>query len=272
MSFEDYQLPLVLFTVMSQWGVGAVLALTLYQGVTAKSANAFQGKSLRYLVAAIWLIEVVGSSMSMGHLGTPFAAYRSVLGIAHSWLSREAIVFVMLNGLISLWALSNWLQPRASARNLWLGILCSVFGLPAILVTAQVYYQMLAHPLWHTPATQFSFIGSALILGFASLLLIINGMKKPIPCSLRVGLFISLLCVLISLIIRFQIPGVLSSSYLLWWQIAMSLVLPAIVLGRSKSTHDPLPIALLMILLIFSGELAGRMLFYGNVMMGAPWF
>ena len=29
--------------------------------------------------------------MSMGHLGDPLGAYRSVLGVAHSWLSREAI-------------------------------------------------------------------------------------------------------------------------------------------------------------------------------------
>ena len=28
---HDYQMPLVLFTVMSQWGIGAVLALSLYQ-------------------------------------------------------------------------------------------------------------------------------------------------------------------------------------------------------------------------------------------------
>lgn len=48
-------------------------------------------KALRTTIALIWLIEVVGSSMSMGHLGDPLGAYRSVLGIAHSWLSREAI-------------------------------------------------------------------------------------------------------------------------------------------------------------------------------------
>ncbi len=28
---HDYQMPLVLFTVMSQWGIGAILALSLYQ-------------------------------------------------------------------------------------------------------------------------------------------------------------------------------------------------------------------------------------------------
>ncbi|MEY0604180.1 dimethyl sulfoxide reductase anchor subunit family protein, partial [Providencia huaxiensis] len=107
MDIKYMELPLVFFTVMSQWGIGAILALTIYQ-MNASKENILSGGVLRRAVLAIWLIEVIGSSMSMGHLGVPLEAYRSILGLSHSWLSREAVTFILLNGLVTLWALSCW--------------------------------------------------------------------------------------------------------------------------------------------------------------------
>ncbi len=77
---HDYQMPLVLFTVMSQWGSVPYLPLSLYQWQTQKLRHVKPPKALRTTIALIWLIEVIGSSMSMGHLGDPLGAYRSVLG------------------------------------------------------------------------------------------------------------------------------------------------------------------------------------------------
>ena len=173
MDIKHMELPLVFFTVMSQWGIGAVFALTIYQ-MKASKENLLSGSALRRVVLLIWLIEVVGSSMSMGHLGVPLEAYRSVLGLGHSWLSREAVTFVLLNGVVTLWALSCWLSPQVNVRNQLLGWLSAIGGVAAIFVTAQVYYQMIAHPLWHTPATQIAFIGSAIVLGFSLVTLLIN--------------------------------------------------------------------------------------------------
>ncbi|VTP83181.1 anaerobic dimethyl sulfoxide reductase subunit [Proteus vulgaris] len=93
----------------------------------------------------------------------------------------------MLNGLISLWALATWVQPHAIRRNSLLGLFCGVMGLPVILVTAQIYYQMQTHPLWHTPATQMSFIGTALLLGFGSMIPWLRLQGKTISNSLKVG-------------------------------------------------------------------------------------
>lgn len=269
---HDYQMPLVLFTVMSQWGIGAILALSLYQWQTQNSAM-LSPKALRTTIGLIWLIEVIGSSMSMGHLGDPLGAYRSVLGIAHSWLSREAIAFVMLNGLISLWALVSWLQPNKIRRNSLLGLFCGLIGLPVILITAQIYYQMQTHALWHTPATQISFIGTALLLGFGSLIpwLQLQG-KKPTHI-LHFGAFIGLLLVLMGLVIRVQISGANVASLLLWWQVIASLIIGCVIITLSRSslfTKDL--ISIITIFILFSGEIAGRMLFYGNVMSQSPWF
>ncbi|MEY0489229.1 dimethyl sulfoxide reductase anchor subunit family protein [Proteus terrae] len=271
---HDYQLPLVLFTVMSQWGIGAVLALSLYQWQNqSQNAAMLSTKALRTTIALIWLIEVVGSSMSMGHLGDPLGAYRSVLGIAHSWLSREAIAFVMLNGLISLWALASWLQPNAIRRNSLIGLFCGVIGLPIILVTAQIYYQMQAHPLWHTPATQISFIGTALLLGFGSMIPWLRLQGKAISNSLKIGTFIGALLVFVGLVMRAQVPGADVTSLLLWWQVIASLIVGICIITLSHSaSFSKASLSVIAILMLFSGEITGRMLFYGNVMSQAPWF
>lgn len=272
MDIKHMELPLVFFTVMSQWGVGAILALTLYQ-FSASAEQALFGKSLRSAVMIIWLIEVIGSSMSMGHLGVPLEAYRSVLGLSHSWLSREAITFILLNGLITLWALCCWLQPVKNACNQILGLISAIAGLAAILVTAQVYYQMLAHPLWHSPATQLAFIGSAIVLGFCFVAIFVNGQNKQQPKVIKSGVLIGVGLVLVSQIIRMQIPGSLGDSYLLWWQVVMSMILPCIIVNNSmqQKTNNKVVLTLIMVA-VFSGELAGRALFYGGVMVTAPWF
>ncbi|MGJ3352818.1 dimethyl sulfoxide reductase anchor subunit family protein [Providencia sp. Je.9.19] len=272
MDIKHMELPLVFFTVMSQWGIGAILALTLYQ-FSVSAEQALSGKSLRSAVIIIWLIEVIGSSMSMGHLGVPLEAYRSVLGLSHSWLSREAITFILLNGLITLWALCCWLQPIKNTRNQILGLLSAIAGIAAIFVTAQVYYQMLAHPLWHSPATQIAFIGSAILLGFCFVTLFVNGQNKQQSKVIKLGLLIGVGLVLVSQIIRIQIPNSLGDSYLLWWQVVMSMMLPCIIANKQiKPTASNKIVLVIMMAAVFSGELAGRALFYGGVMVAAPWF
>lgn len=272
MNIHHMELPLVFFTVMSQWGIGAVLALTLYQ-MKVSTEHKLVGKSLRTAVIIIWLIEVLGSSMSMGHLGVPLEAYRSVLGLSHSWLSREAVTFVLLNGLVTLWALACWLQPTVNMRNTVLGWLSGIGGLAAILVTAQVYYQMVAHPLWHSPATQIAFIGTAIVLGFISITLFVRALAKPVPKAIKIGVLLGVILVLISQIIRSQIPESQGESYLLWWQVVMSMVLPcAIAIRGDKGKGLSVPLLIVLMVVMFSGELAGRALFYGAVMIQAPWF
>lgn len=271
MNIHHMELPLVFFTVMSQWGIGAVLALTIYQ-MKASQECRLSGSVLRRAVLLIWLIEVIGSSLSMGHLGVPLEAYRSVLGLGHSWLSREAVTFVLLNGVVTLWALSCWLQPVVNTRNTVLGWLSGIGGLAAIFVTAQVYYQMVAHPLWHTPATQIAFIGTAIVLGFSLVALLVIGQGKPLPSSIKVGVVIGVALVLIAQIIRLQLPASQGGSYLLWWQVVMSMLLPCIMVMKAYKERPQVILMALVMLAMFSGEVAGRALFYGSVMVQAPWF
>lgn len=272
---NHYEFPLVFFTTLSQWGIGGILALTCHQAF-AGPEKVLQGKPLRIAVILVWTILCLGSLSSLAHLGSPFWFYRAFYNPERSWLTREVISFIALNGAAFLWLLSCWLTPTASRRNLLLGWLTVVCGLVTLAAMTMIYYQLKIHPLWRTPATYLGFYGTTLLMGFATVLLILNAMKKSPAAILKWGLGLGWLLVSAALIIRFQIKGADATSYLLWWQILATLVgagiLLALHIGRRMGSNWGVAASVGYMAVLFSGEFAGRMLYYGNVMSRAPWF
>lgn len=270
---SEYELPLVLFTVLGQWGIGGVLALTLYQLTTAPSAvDGLSHQQITTTALGLWLITVIGSSLSLAHLGSPLGAYRALLGLGHSWLSREALAFVLLNGCLLLWLLACWLRPQQRTLTIGLGLLSTALGAIAILASAQIYYQMASHPLWHTPFTQLAFLATSLLLGFASVGMVLSGYGHAVPRIIRYGMLLGTLLALGALAGRYQIVGASTQGILLWWQLLASILVAAalLMLLRGGLRLSPTS-ALLAGIILLSGELAGRMLFYSNV-MGQPGF
>jgi DMSO reductase anchor subunit len=70
---------------------------------------------------------VVALAASVLHLGRPRYAYRAVIGLRHSWLSREVVAFGAFTGLASLAVVSGSrpLGWAAAACGL-AGVICSV--------------------------------------------------------------------------------------------------------------------------------------------------
>ncbi|MDN0120081.1 dimethyl sulfoxide reductase anchor subunit [Yersinia frederiksenii] len=271
---DQYELPLVFFTVLSQWGIGGVLALTLYRLSTVQSDKA--GLSLQQfktLALALWLIEVLGSSLSLAHLGSPAGAYRAILGINHSWLSREAVAFVLLNGCMLLWLLTCWRRPQQTALISVLGLLSVVVGTGAILASAQIYSQMVGHSLWHAPFTQLAFLGTPVLLGFTTLGIVLNVCGLVVPRIIRYGILLGILLVIGALIGRYQIAEASAAGLLLWWQLCAGILVSAALftLLRSGARFSP-AVGLLAGIAVVSGELVGRMLFYSSVMGQLPLF
>jgi formate dehydrogenase iron-sulfur subunit len=100
--------------------------------LTQLSVGAFTG-NLLVQSAGLWhtLVAVAAAIVALGastlHLGRPQYAYRAVIGLRHSWLSREVVAFAAFTGLASLHALapSAALGWAASAFG-GLGVVCSV--------------------------------------------------------------------------------------------------------------------------------------------------
>ncbi|MHA6636080.1 dimethyl sulfoxide reductase anchor subunit family protein [Citrobacter farmeri] len=261
---EHYELPLVFFTVFAQWGIGGVLALTLCQSGRKRKFSTVQ---YRMLALRFWIITVLGSCASLAHLGSPEGAYRSLTGLEISWLSREVAAFIVLNGVMFCWLLLCWFKPVQRAVIL-LGGATALVGLGTILVTSQVYYQMPLHPLWHSAATPVAFLGTAFLTGFMSIAVARAYWHLPSSTICNVGIVIGIVLSASALGIRYQIPGADASSPLLWWQLFASVCVA--VWGISRLNNGMR--SWVWVALIITGELAGRMLFYSNVMSTAPWF
>jgi Fe-S-cluster-containing dehydrogenase component len=104
--------PLAVMLVLTQLSVGAFVADLLWGA----------GGSLVAIATA-----VVALGASTLHLGRPQYAYRAVIGLRHSWLSREVVAFGAFTGLAVLDAVvpSPLLAWAAAACGLF-GVVCSV--------------------------------------------------------------------------------------------------------------------------------------------------
>lgn len=287
---SEYEFPLVFFTVLCQWAVGAIVAITaLIYARPAWLTNEKRFACLRKVAVGVFVVNAVGSLLSLLHLGTPTGAYRAVLGIGHSWLSREVVAFFLLNVVVFFWTVAFVFGGRRQGLVKGLSLLASLVGIAAVLVSAQVYYQMGSHPMWHSTMTHLSFIATALLLGFASLSIVVGASnsggedKEAMPSLLPMGLLlgaIALLAVILwygqGLIRQDQLMHsaiAMFSSGLMGWLIFGGVVTgtaTAVYLLRKPSVSVAAGSALMLIVL--SAAVCGRMLFYYGVMSQSPWF
>jgi Fe-S-cluster-containing dehydrogenase component/DMSO reductase anchor subunit len=114
--------PLAVMLVLTQLAVGAFVADMLVGRSPAMAIVA---------VVAGWL----ALAASVMHLGRPTQAWRAVIGLRHSWLSREVVAFGGFAGLATLHAGASLLgAPPGTAVLGWAaaatgvaGVMCSVY-------------------------------------------------------------------------------------------------------------------------------------------------
>ncbi|CAI1219532.1 DMSO reductase anchor subunit [Serratia quinivorans] len=288
---SEYELPLVFFTVFCQWAVGTIVAITvliLAQPIWLTEQKRFN--ALRNMAVVILAVNIIGSMLSLLHLGSPTGAYRAILGIGHSWLSREVVAFFLLNAVVFSWAAILFRFNHSYALIRGVSLLASVAGLAAILVSAQVYYQMSSHPLWHSPITHLSFITTALLLGFATLGLRISVFnaalddhQRQLPTQLPGGILLAvalMLAVILGYSAGFSEQGkMLASAIAIFGSGLMSwLIFAGLIIATGLATYlyrQPVlsaGTASVLMLALLCASVSGRMLFYSGVMRQYPWF
>jgi DMSO reductase anchor subunit len=110
------------------------------------------------------------------HLGRPFYAFRALLGLRTSWMSREILAFNLFaaaaTGSCLLVAMRSyslhlppWLQNAASAATV-------VTGLVAVFCSAMIYVAT-RKPLWNFRRTTAMFYLSAAVLGTSTTLVVL---------------------------------------------------------------------------------------------------
>ncbi len=160
--------PLIIMLVLTQLSVGAFMsALWLERWLAADIVEAM--RPLHSLTALVFGLLALGASTL--HLGRPQYAFRAVVGLRHSWLSREIVAFSIFAGLAVLYAAGNWLASDAlTATRLWrvgLGWSVGVTGLLGVGCSVMIY-AVTQRPLWSTAATAARFFLTSGVLGVAA--------------------------------------------------------------------------------------------------------
>ncbi|HEV2946719.1 MAG TPA: DmsC/YnfH family molybdoenzyme membrane anchor subunit [Gemmataceae bacterium] len=169
---EHAHLPLVVMLVLTQLSVGAFLIQWLLRllgaydmmpvGVAVQAAGAL-GFGLLALAASVF------------HLGRPRYAFRAILGLGSSWLSREILAFGMFAATAIATAAAIACGFGAAGRFEHLAdALCAtvvVFGLAGVFFSVMVY-QCTGRDYWNGLDTLARFALTTLLLGLATTLVL----------------------------------------------------------------------------------------------------
>ena len=170
-------LPLVLLLVLTQLSVGAFVTDLVLGGFQAEHALGI-GRPFQSIVAL--LLGLLALAASVFHLGRPKYAFRAVLGIRTSWMSREALAFGLFAQVAVLYAALFWAEPIAKLAGFTLpspdlllrarsalGITVAATGALGVLCSMMIY-QVTSRRWWSAGRTTARFVLTAAVLGIAT--------------------------------------------------------------------------------------------------------
>src|SRR4051812_24570534 len=157
--------PLVVMLVGSQLAVGTFacgeIASQCLPGVRSALQPAWSFTALA--------VALLAMAASVCHLGRPRYAFRAVIGLATSWVSREILAFGAFAGLGVVYAAwSLWRPPGAAIRDAlgwtvvalgWIGVACSV-----------MVYHATRRAWWSATITGAKFFATTALLGLTGML------------------------------------------------------------------------------------------------------
>ncbi|MCL4269634.1 MAG: dimethyl sulfoxide reductase anchor subunit [Anaerolineales bacterium] len=251
------ELPLILFTLLTQLAVGLAVFAALRQWITIEGSSV---KTRNEWIAILALIGV-GVVAAFFHLGKPLGAIRMLANIGTAWLSREILTFAIF-GLLA--AISLYLV-YTKAANGWMLKLTALVGLLAVFTTGMAYAGKAMDAINNLIPLVF-FMLTVFTLGPAAATYFVEEKTHALLTSI---LFPTLLA---SLIVRFVVPFIWLSgnavmnttgqNFLaspLHWLHLVALLTGLIFVRNGKSIPTWLPIVLLI------GELLGRIAFFALV-------
>jgi len=179
--------PLAVMLVLTQLSVGAfIIGLLLEQWLSGP-----QWEALRSLHAVAALgFGLLALAASLLHLGRPQLAFRAVLGLRHSWLSREIVAFGAFAALASLYAVAVLITPASPGTHAtgrinavwidWLGWSVAATGVAAMFCSTMIYV-FTQRECWSLARVGLRFTGTGALLGAAAVWLsaLISALAAP---------------------------------------------------------------------------------------------
>lgn len=160
---------LIIFSILAQMSVGTfvLLGLANWYAQSKGGGEAAEMVSTKALLA-IGPTLVLGLVASLLHLGNPLNAWRSVMNVETSWLSREILFGVLFAGLGAVFAFMQWRKIGSQAARNVVAVLAALVGLALVFSMSQVY-MVPTQPAWNTPATPINFFTTTFLLGSLAL-------------------------------------------------------------------------------------------------------
>lgn len=166
-------LPLVVMLVLTQLSVGTFAAVaTLAWVVPDLPARTLGVGAVVALVSGL-----VALGASVGHLGRPLQAWRAVIGIGHSWLSREIVAFGIFAAAAVAAAAARLVEPRGEVADL-LGAGVSAIGVAAVGCSVMIY-AVTGRRFWQLGRTARSFAATTVVCGLATATVIVLTSATP---------------------------------------------------------------------------------------------
>nr|WP_318381809.1 dimethyl sulfoxide reductase anchor subunit family protein [uncultured Enterobacter sp.] len=269
-----HEWPLVLFTVLGQCVAGAVIVTGL--GWLAASGNAVDRTRITRSMFFLWLLMGVGFIASMMHLGSPLRAFNSLNRIGSSALSNEIAAGSLFFAVGGFWWLVSFIgKMPAALGKIWL-LVSMVLGVVFVWAMSRVY-QIDTVPTWHNGYTTAAFFLTMLLCGPLLAALLLRLARTPFNgATFATVSVIALLASLAVIVLQSTQLGTQASSVqqasalvpdyasLQVWRIGLIVaglgcwICPLV---RRRQPHA-LSLALGLVL-VLTGELIGRGVFYG---------
>lgn len=269
-----HEWPLILFTVLGQCVVGAVIVTGLAWFATQQD-NAQQQRIVRNMFF-LWLLMGVGFIASVMHLGSPMRALNSLNRVGQSALSNEiacGALFFAVGGI--WWLLATLERMPATLGKLWL-IVTMALGLAFVWAMTRVYL-IDTVPTWYNSYTTLGFFMTVLLGGPLLGMVLLNSTRF----ASYGGKFalLSVLALLASLALALMQGASLADTYssvqqasalvpdygsLQVWRMVLLVLGMACWIYPLVRHEAPNRAAMLAgFVLVVIGEMLGRSLFYG---------
>ena len=178
MNPEHAHMPLVIMTILTQVSVG-VFSMDWIAGVLGLNPNALTP----YKALAALILGIVALNAAILHLGRPLYAWRAIIGLKTSWMSREILAFGAFAGAAKAYALVLWLPnlreylpleliPIFIDKDLPLplGAAVVITGLGGVFSSGMIYVDT-KRIFWNFSRSMGKFFGTALVMGISGLIL-----------------------------------------------------------------------------------------------------
>ena len=157
--------PLAIMLVLTQLSVGAFVTDLVLRAVAGPGAGVAQDVDAAVGAAA----GALALGASVFHLGRPRYFYRAIIGLRHSWLSREVLAFGAFTGLAVSYALLLWLGPNRNATvTAVLGTAVSAAGIAGVVCSVLIYTTT-HRASWRPATVSATFALTAVVCGAATL-------------------------------------------------------------------------------------------------------